>query len=374
MTDTAALSIPLSTPHQTGTELNRLQTTPADLWAEWVPEFEQALAQSVSSRFALATQSGTAALELALRTLGIGPGDTVICPTLTFAATANAIRSVGAQPIFVGSEPESWGLDPDALETALQRERQRLRAILVVDLYGMPANWPALQEVADRYDLPLVADAAESLGAELNGRACGTLGLLNAVSFNLNKVITTYGGGALLTNGPQLAVKARVVANQGRQLEPPFCVVEPGSNYRMGPLNAGFGLDQLPFLADRVKARRAIFERYYGALSQVPGLMFQPERAGAFSNRWLTALRLDPVRIGITRDAFIDRLRREHIETRPVFMPLHRQRAFADCHFYGGSETDAIANEGLCLPSGSALTDAQVERVIDRVRRALVKK
>ncbi|WP_019988553.1 DegT/DnrJ/EryC1/StrS family aminotransferase [Rudanella lutea] len=373
MVDTAALSIPLSAPHLTGTESNRLQTTPADLWPEWVPAFEQALAQRVSSRFALATQSGTAALELALRALGIGPGDTVICPALTFAATANAIRSVGATPVFVGSESISWGLDPDALETALQREQQRPRAIVVVDLYGMPANWPALQAIADRYGLPLVADAAESLGSALHGQACGTLGLLNAVSFNLNKVITTYGGGALLTNAPQLAAKARVVANQGRQTEPPFSVIESGGNYRMGPLSAGLGLDQLPLLSARVQARRAIFERYFAALGQWPGLTFQPERLGAFSNRWLTAVRIDPVQTGITRDALIDRLRCEMVETRPVFMPLHRQPAFAGCNVYGSSETNRIANEGLCLPSGSALTDAQIERVIASVRCALAK-
>lgn len=359
----------LSAPHLSGRELAFLQDIDRGNLPLLVGQFENALCLATGATFSLATPSGTAALELALRTLDIGPGDSVICPDLTFAATANAILAVGATPVFVGSELTAWGLDPGTLEITLKTLPKRPKAIIVVDLYGMPARWNDLQLVADQYEIPLVADAAESLGSSLNGRACGTMGLLNVLSFNQNKLITTLGGGSLLGNNKALMDKARIIANQGRQTEPPYEQLMAGGNYRLSPIAAGFGLCQLTMLSERVAQRRAIFEQYRSALHQLPGFCFQPECAGAKSNRWLTALTIDPAQTGVSRDQVAQLLRRSGIETRPVFSPLHQQRAFLGCPFYGSSLTTKLAKTGLCLPSGSGLSDEQIDQVIDLIKK-----
>lgn len=362
--DLAQTLIPLSAPHLTGHEWDRLRLTSPTDWPAHVADFERELAQTIGVTFTLATHSGTAALELALRTLGIAAGDIVVCPTLTFPATANAITNVGAIPIFVGSEPTTWGLDPNALETTLAKLAQRPKAIIVVDLYGMPACWPDLQTVADRFGIPLIADAAESLGSQLNGRPCGTLGLLSAVSFNQNKIITASGGGALLTDEPVLFKRASTIANQGRREESPYEQVRAGGNYRMNPVTAAFGLAQLPALKQRVARRRAIFERYWRSFSELPGITFQPEPVEAVSNRWLTALTIDPVQAGCTRDKTVQTLKKAGIESRPVFWPLHQQWAFRGCHYVGDGLAGRLAQTGLCLPSGSGLSYRQVEQII----------
>jgi len=363
--------ISLSAPHLSGWELAFLQDPDPGNLPLLVGQFEKALCLATKATFSLATPSGTAALELALRTLDIGPGESIICPALTFAATANAILAVGATPVFIGSEPTSWGLDPGTLETALKTLPKRPKAIVVVDLYGMPARWDDLQSIADQYEIPLVADAAESLGSLLNGRACGTMGLLNAVSFNQNKIITTLGGGALLANSQVIMGKARIIANQGRQTESPYEQLMAGGNYRINPIAAGFGLCQLAVLSERLAQRRTIFEQYQSALHQLSGLCFQPERAGAKSNRWLTALTIDPTRTGVSRDQVAQVLCHSGIETRPVFPPLHQQRAFQGCLFYGSSLTTELAETGLCLPSGSGLSKEQINQVIGLIQKEL---
>lgn len=371
MSQSSLHDILLSTPHFTGQEWAFLQNSrPADLSA-FVGQFEQELCQATNTGYALATHSGTDALVLALRTLGVGPGDTVICPTLTFSATANAIASMGALPVFVGSEPSTWGLCPDALETALKTLQKRPKAIVVVDLYGMPAQWEALKTVANRYEIPLIADAAESLGSILHGQACGTMGLLNAVSFNQNKIVTGYGGGALLTADSVLLIKARTIANQGRQLIPPYEQVIAGGNFRMNPIAAGFCLCQLPALPERVSQRQVVFKQYYTALHTIPGFQFQPERDGAISNRWLTALTIDSAKTGISRDQLAGALRKAGIETRLVFVPLHQQRAWRECLFYGSSLAEELAETGLCLPSGSNLSVEEIGRVLDAIKMSL---
>jgi pyridoxal phosphate-dependent aminotransferase EpsN len=371
MNSLTAYSIPLSASHLLGCELSFSQEIDPINWPSLVPQFENKLCAASGAAFAVATPSGTAALELALRTLNVGPGDLVICPSLTFVATANAILGVRATPVFVGSESTTWGLDPDALETALKNLPNRPKAIIVVDLYGMPARWDDLQTVADRHDIPLVADAAESLGSLLNGQHCGTMGLLNAVSFNQNKIITTMGGGVLLTSNQAVVAKARLIANQGRQTEPPFAQQIAGSNYRMNPVEAGIGLCQLSVLAERVTQRRAIFEQYRVALHQQPGLCFQPERVGAKANRWLTALTIDPGQTGVSRDQVAQALRQSGIETRPVFPPLHKQTIFRGCAFYGSSLTDELPDNGLCLPSGSGLSVEAIDTVTEGIKTKL---
>ena len=369
MNQLSLYDILLSAPHLTGQEWVLLQDSPPATLPALVGQFEQELCRATNARYALATHSGTEALELALWTLGVGPGDTVICPTLTFSATANAIDSVGAKPVFVGCEAITWGLDPDVLETALKTLQKRPKAIVIVDLYGMPAHWAALKTVANRYGIPLVADAAESLGSSLNGQACGTMGLLNAVSFNQNKIITGYSGGALLTEDSALLATARTISNQGRQLVPPYEQVIAGGNCRMNPITAGIGLVQLPVLTKRVNQRRAIFEQYYASINQYPGIFFQPERAGAVANRWLTAITIDPAKAGVSRDQLAGALKKEKIETRSVFVPLHQQQAWRECPFYGSSLADELAQTGLCLPSGSNLAEEEVERVIEAIKK-----
>lgn len=371
MSQPSLYAIPLSAPHLTGREWTCLQECNPALLPTLVGQFEQDLCRTIQVGYAIATHSGTEALELALRTLGIGPGDTVICPTLTFSATANAIDSVGATPVFVGCEDTTWGLDPDALETALKYYQKRPKAIIVVDVYGMPAKWSDLKMVATRYEIPLVADAAESVGSYLNAQSCGTMGVLNAISFNQNKIITGYGGGALLTDDSEHLATARIIANQGRQTEPPYEQVVAGSNYRMNSIAAGISRVQLAVLAERVARRRAIFKQYHDALYQLPGLWFQPEPTGAVSNRWLTALTIDPAQTRVSRDQLADALKREGIETRSVFMPLHRQKAWRNYPFYGSSVAYQLAEKGLCLPSGSGLSIDEVTRVIKGIEKQL---
>ena len=374
MSQLPTITIPLSAPHLTGRELGSLpELSPLD-FLPLIPQFETELCHKSGATFALATPSGTAALELSLRTLNVGPGDLVICPTLTFSATANAILATGATPVFVGSEPTTWGLDPDALETSLKSLTKRPKAIIVVDLYGMPARWVELQTVADQHEIPLVADAAESLGSWLDGRACGTMGVLNAISFNQNKIVTTLGGGTLMTDNSILAAKARQMANQGRQTESPFEQIVAGGNYRMNPIAAHFGICQLAVLAERVAQRRAIFGQYQSALDELPGLCFQPERVGSVSNRWLTAFTIDPVQAGASCSQVAIALRESGIETRPVFALLHRQKVFEKCAFYGSLLADELARTGLCLPSGSGLSEKQIRRVIEVLRACFAKK
>lgn len=374
MSSQPSISIPLSAPQLVGWEFAFLQELDPAVLPTLADQFEAELCQETGSAFAIATPSGTAALELAFRTLDIGTGDSVVCPTLTFSATANAIVATGARPVFVGSEPTTWGLDPDALETSLQRLPKRPKAIIVVDLYGMPARWNALQPIANHYGIPLIADAAESLGSQLNGLACGRMGVLNAVSFNRNKIVTTLGGGALLTDDPVLIKKARQIANQGRQIEPPYEQLVAGGNYQINPVAAGFGICQLSFLQERVAQRRAIFKQYHQTLCQLPGLLFQPEPNGTISNRWLTALTINPIQAGFFRDEVAYMLRESGIETRPVFPPLHEQAAFRGCVFYGSPLADELGQTGLCLPSGSSLSGEQVEQVIEVIRACFAKK
>lgn len=376
----------LSPPHLGGHELNYVAKALADGWVApagpHLAAFEQELATALTAPsgggiapHVVALSSGTAALHLALRLLGVGPGDEVVCPTFTFAATANPVVYQGATPVFVDSEAETWNMDPALLRAALtdrRRRGKRVAAVIVVHLYGMPAKLPELLAVAEEFGVPVVEDAAEALGATLHGRPVGTWAPLGVLSFNGNKIITTSGGGALLAHSADHATRALYLATQAKDATVPhYQHAEVGFNYRLSNVLAGLGRGQLEDLADRVKARRALFRKYTERLRFLDFLSFGPaEPPGFVANRWLTTVLLDPA---LAADHTPERLRRHlesfNIETRPLWKPLHQQPAFADAPAYGGTVAEGLFERGLCLPSGNGMRPADVDRVVDAVLR-----
>lgn len=375
MTTPGTLSSParlyLSPPHATGNELARLAEALASNWIAPVgPQldaFEDRFAQCVGVDHALAVTSGTAALHLALRHLDLQPGDEVICPTLTFCASANPIVYERAQPVFIDSDSATWSLDPNLLEEELAdaaRRGKRPRAVIAVDLFGQSADLDALGQVAAKYEIPVIEDAAEALGATYKGRPAGSSAWASFFSLNGNKIITTSGGGMLCSNDAAFIDRARFLATQARDPAPHYQHSVIGYNYRMSNLLAAVGLAQLEQLSDRVAARRRVFDRYRRRLGLLPGLTLMPEAHYGRSARWLTVVRIDPFRFGATAEQVRLALERHNIEARPVWKPLHRQPVFADCRCRGGRVADAIFATGLCLPSGSAMTEADVDRVV----------
>ena len=367
----------LSPAHPTGREMEGMLAALATNWlapgGPTVAAFERELARATGSGPVAVLSSGTAALHLALVLLGIQPGDEVLCQSLTFVATANAIQYVKATPVFIDSEPTTWNMCPDALEAAL-RDRlargKRPKAVLVVDLFGMPARYNELLAVCNRYHVPMLEDAAEALGSTYGGKACGTFGVAGVWSFNGNKIITTTGGGALTSASATLVERARFLAGQAREPVAHYEHHETGFTYRLSNIVAGFGQAQLPALAERVSQRRAIFQHYQRLLGHLPGIGFQPEPADSRSNRWLTALTIDPrLTSGPTPDKLRTALLRERIEARPVWKPMHRQPLFAHCPAYLNGLSDRLFATGLCLPSGSAMTAEQCERIAAVISR-----
>jgi dTDP-4-amino-4,6-dideoxygalactose transaminase len=336
-----------------------------------VDALEQEFAAQIGAREAVALSSGTAALHLALRLLGIGPGDEVLTSTLTFAATAFAITYVGARPVFIDSEPTTWNLDPQLLADELRQAARRKRlpkAVMVVDLYGQCADYRPIREICDRYGVPILEDAAESLGASYEGQAAGTFGVLGAFSFNGNKIITTSGGGMLVCQQSEHARRARFLATQARDPAPHYQHTEIGYNYRMSNLLAAIGRGQLRVLEDRVERRRANFNFYRQALGDVPGIDFMPEHPRGRSTRWLTCMTVDPHAFGATREEIRLALDAQNIEARPTWKPMHLQPVFAGCRVRGGAVAEQIFARGLCLPSGSNLAEEDRTRVADIVR------
>lgn len=332
-----------------------------------VNAFEQELATYCGTQGAAVLSSGTAAIHLALIVMGVGPGDYVICQSFTFSASANPIKYLGAHPVFIESEANSWNMCPDSLELALRSLDRKPKAIIPVHLYGMPANMEAILEIAQRYDVPVLEDAAESLGSTVNGRACGSFGDFGVLSFNGNKIITTSGGGALVSNDLKSLEQVRFLATQARDKAPHYQHSHVGYNYRMSNVLAGIGRAQLQVLSDRIDSRRANFEYYREHLGNCGGLGFQPEPRGCFSNRWLTAMVIDPeLSGGVTREDIRLALEAENIESRPLWKPMHKQPIFAsDLYFSAGaSVSETLFEHGLCLPSGSNLSDVDRERVV----------
>jgi dTDP-4-amino-4,6-dideoxygalactose transaminase len=311
--------------------------------------------------------SGTAALHLALIQLGVGYGDEVICQSFTFVASANPIVYLGAKPVFVDSEPETWNLCPLHLEAAIEdriaQTGRRPKAIIGVDLYGMPAKWGEITAVADRYDIPLIEDAAEALGSSLDGRMCGTFGRFGILSFNGNKIITTSGGGALVC--PDAASRERTVflATQARDPAAHYQHSTIGYNYRLSNVCAGIGRGQMQALPRFIARRREIHALYTELLADVPGIrVMQASSSEYATNDWLTTILVEPEAAGRTREDLRLALEAENIESRPLWKPMHLQPVFAEAPFYGDGVSEALFEQGLCLPSGAGLTDADVER------------
>ena len=337
-----------------------------------IPAFEQEFCQVVGSPHAAALSSGTAALHLALRLIGLQPGDEVICSTLTFIATASPITFLGASPVFIDCEPQSWNLDPHLLEVELRRRAQLgtlPKAVLLVHLYGQSADLDPILALCNRYEIPLIEDAAEALGATYKGKAPGTLGRIGIYSFNGNKIITTSGGGMLVSADPALVEQARFLATQARDPAPHYQHTTIGYNYRLSNVLAGIGRGQLKVLPDRVAARRRNFEVYTQGLADLPGLNFMPEAAYGQSTRWLTCLTIDPDEFGCDREHLRLALEEHNIESRPVWKPMHLQPIFDGAQVIGGNVAADLFHRGLCLPSGSNLTDHDLDRVITAIRQ-----
>jgi dTDP-4-amino-4,6-dideoxygalactose transaminase len=358
----------LSPPHLSGRELELLRETVESNWiaplGPQVDAFERELAEAVGVPHALALSSGSAALHLALIVLGIGPGDEVACSSFTFSSSANAIVYAGASPVFVDSDEATWTIDPELLERALT-EHPRIRAVIAVDLYGQCCDYDVLAEICERRGVALVQDAAESLGSSYRGAPAGGQGAFAAFSFNGNKVITTSGGGMLVSRDEERLEHARKLSTQAREPEPHYEHTEIGFNYRLSNLLAAVGRAQLEVLAERVAARRRINARYRELLADVPGISFMPEAGYGRSNCWLTCIVVDPDEAGTDRERIRLALEAEDIESRPLWKPMHLQPVYRDAPMVGGDVSAGLFERGLCLPSGSALRDEDQERVVE---------
>lgn len=367
----------LSPPHPTGREHEFVGDAISSNWlaplGPHVDAFEQELSTVVDVPNAVALSSGTAALHLALVVLGIGAGDEVVCSSLTFAASANAVRYTGAGTVFVDCDRATWTMDPDRLDEALTDRRRsggRVRAVLAVDLYGQCCDYDALQAVCDRHDVILLQDAAESLGATYRGAPSGRQGLLAAFSFNGNKIITSSGGGMLVSDDESMIAHARKLSTQARDVAPHYEHSELGFNYRLSNVLAALGRAQLLALPERVEARRAVNARYRELLAEEPGITFMPEATYGTSNMWLTCILVDPDVFGADREAVRLALEALDIEARPVWKPMHLQPFYEADPVYGGEVSATLFERGLCLPSGSALTVDDQTRVVAGLRSA----
>ena len=371
----------LSPPHLGRHELNYLHKAVEDNWVAPIGPnltgFEADLCAFTGVAHAVALTSGTAAIHLGLRLLGVGPGDEVLCPSLTFVATANPIVYCGATPVFVDSEADTWNMCPERLREAIEdriRQGKKPKVLILVHLYGMPAKVTELLALAQEFDLPVLEDAAEALGARYQGRPLGSFGQVSMFSFNGNKILTTSGGGALLTPDAGLAQKALFLATQAKDPAPHYQHSEIGYNYRLSNLLAGIGRGQMELLEDRVKRRREIFDWYRENLANLPGLAvaLAPEPAGSRANRWLTTILLDPAATRATPETLRQHLETRNIESRPLWKPLHLQPLFAGVPMYGGAVAESLFARGLCLPSGTAMGEDELRRVARAVREALV--
>jgi dTDP-4-amino-4,6-dideoxygalactose transaminase len=369
----------LSLAHMSGEEQKYIQEAFDTNWVvplgPNVNAFEEALASYLGEeKKVVALVSGTAAIHLALIQLGVGQGDEVICQSFTFSASANPIKYVGANPVFVDSEKETWNMSPLFLEQAI-KERIRVtgkkpKAIIPVHLYGMPANMDAIMEIALRYDIPVLEDAAEAIGATYKGRKCGTFGEFACLSFNGNKMITTSGGGALVCSTAEQAKKTMFYATQARDAAPHYQHSEIGYNYRLSNICAGIGRGQMTVLQEHIDKRRANNAFYRKELASIKGISFQTEPDKRFySNYWLTAILVDSKQTGgKTREDLFHALEIENIESRPLWKPMHLQPVFAHYPYYGNGNSEIFFNNGLCLPSSSILTQEDLQRVVDVIK------
>ena len=337
-----------------------------------VNEFEHRLEKFLGTDHVVALSAGTAAVHLALVMLGVGKGDEVICQSFTFSASANPIRYCGAEPVFVDSESQTWNMDPEVLETAI-KERKRItgkypKAIIPVYLYGMPAKIDEIMAVAAKYGIPVVEDSAEALGSDYKGKKCGTFGEYGVLSFNGNKLITTSGGGALVCPSAEAAERVKFFATQARENRPYYYHEHIGYNYRLSNVSAGIGCGQMEVIEDHLARRREIHGLYVRALSGIDGIDVHDNPSPDFnSNFWLTTITLDPEVISTTPDELRLALDANNIESRLLWRPMHIQPVYSDSPYYGGTVAEDLFARGLCLPSGSSLSDADIARVVETI-------
>lgn len=376
----------LSSPHMGGRELDFVKEAFDTNWVAPlganVDGFEQDLSKQLSNSkltitkdnhntniHVAALSSGTAALHLSMIMLNVTSGDEVLCQSMTFSASANPITYLGAKPIFVDSEPDTWNICPSELERAIADRisvtGKAPKAIIAVHLYGMPFKIDEVMEVANKYGIPVIEDAAEALGSTYNGLSCGSFGVMGVLSFNGNKIITTSGGGALASNSSKFINQARFLATQARDNAPHYEHTQIGYNYRMSNIVAGIGRGQMLVLNDRVTRRREINAIYKKAFCNTPIEFLAEPNEKYFSNHWLTAVQIDPNKSGVTREDIRLALLEDNIESRPLWKPMHMQPVFASCPFYGNGTSERLFENGLCLPSGSNMTDDEQKRVID---------
>lgn len=369
----------LSPPHMNGTELKYINDAFESNWVaplgHNVDAFEESLAKYCGVNHAVALNSGTAAIHLALIVLGVKQGDEVIASSFTFSATVNPIVYLKATPILVDSEPETWNMSPDLLEKAIQdrlARGKRPKAIIVVHLYGMPANISRICEIAERFEIPLIEDAAESLGSQFDGRPLGSFGKLSALSFNGNKIITTSGGGALISDDKGLIEKACFLATQARDNAKHYQHSEIGYNYRMSNILAGIGRGQMEVLDERIQKRRNNFHFYKEHLKEYECIKYLEEpNESYYSNYWLTTILIDPLKCRKTRDEVFYALGKDNIEARLLWKPMELQPVFSDYPSFSQGVSEKLFTNGLCLPSGSNMTEDDRERVIICLKKQL---
>lgn len=340
-----------------------------------VDGFEADLSQYTGVAHTAVLSSGTAALHLALIILDVQKDDVVLCQSFTFSATANPIVYQGATPVFIDSEEETWNMDPVLLEQSIQHYlsiNKKPKAIIPVHLYGMPAKLDEIIRIAKQYEIPVIEDAAEALGSAYHNKPCGAFGDLSILSFNGNKIITTSSGGALLSANGEWIKKARFLSTQARDAAPHYQHSHIGYNYRMSNVLAGIGRGQMQVLPERIDQRRNNYAFYKDSFKDVPGISFQPETIGNFSNRWLTCILVDPKKTnGITREDIRLHLEKDNIESRPLWKPMHLQPIFKDAPYFGNDVSGKLFEQGLCLPSGSNLLPNDLERVAVKIKQIL---
>lgn len=374
----------LSPPHMSGEELKFIQEA---FYSNWiaplgpnVDAFEREFASYVGANEAVAVSSGTAAIHLALSLLEIQKGDRVFCSSLTFVASANPIVYQGAEPVFIDSEPDTWNMSPEALERAMQDavyEGKLPKAVIVVNLYGQSAKMDEIVAICNQYGVPIIEDAAESLGSTYKGKPSGTFGRFGIYSFNGNKIITTSGGGMLVSDDVEAIKRARFLATQARDIAPHYQHSQLGFNYRMSNILAGIGRGQLSVLENRVEKKRRIFEDYVAQLGSLLGFSFMPELINTKSNRWLTTLTIDEIEAGVSVQTLLQCLAENNIEARPVWKPLHLQPLFKEAKYYQHTDqniSEQLFFNGICLPSGTSMTEGEQQRVVDCVKSAIKQK
>lgn len=361
----------LSSPHMGGTELKYINEAFSTNWiaplGPNVNGFEKDLQEYLNIKHAAALSSGTAAIHLALILLNVGYGDEVICQSFTFSATANPIVYQGATPVFVDSENDTWNMCPVQLRLAIEdrsKKGKKPKAIILVHLYGMPAKVREISEIANEFDIPIIEDAAEALGSKYQGKHCGSFGKFGILSFNGNKIITTSGGGALVSNDSDDIERARFLSTQARDYAPHYQHSVIGYNYRMSNISAGIGRGQMEVIDLRVSQRRAVFDYYSSFFASNEVFQFLKEPDGYFSNRWLTSVLINPLqKKNISREDIRLKLEANNIESRPLWKPMHLQPVFSNAPYYGECVAENLFKNGLCLPSGSNLTSVELEYV-----------